>query len=185
MGVLNLVVVIITAGVAVIACVFAGLTYWSQLRSEKLQERTVAIQDETKKIQQETYDSQKRATEIQDRMDARDLEFRKSRAEASLNHLLHIIRSAANRASIDNSAPVYDDIVALMNGWQEDLMYLPECELKRMVNDKLPGLVAPGNETSAGGNHMGRTAYELEQLKTKLADGQLEDKCLEAIKNML
>lgn len=184
-GVLSLAVAIITLGVAVITGRIADKTQKSQLRSEKLQEQTKVIQEEAMRIQRVTYDSQKRTTEIQDRLDARDLEFRKSQAVASLGHLLRNIRSAANRASIDNPAPSYDEIIGLMNGWQGDLMYLPDCKFKSLVSEELPGLVAPGNGTSVGGDHMKRVAYKLNQIRDKLADEQIEVECREKIKNML
>ncbi len=183
MGVVNLVIVIITAGVAVIACVFAGLTFRSQLRSEKLQEQTNAIQEEATRIQQETYDSQKRATEIQDRMDARDLEFRRLRAEAALSHLLHIIFSVANRASLKDSVSAYDDIVALMNGWQEDLMYLPECEIRKQAGDVFERFIVPGGGYSQN-HHMKSITSRLQQLRSNLLFDGLERDCREAIKNM-
>ncbi len=160
-GVLTFVVAIITLSVAVITVVVAERPRRSQWRSEKLQEQT---------------------KEIQDRMDARDLEFRKSRARASLGHLLQIIGSAANRAS---ETPAYDNLISLLQGWSDDLGQLPKCELKNICNDKLSGLRAPGQNSTVGGDHMERIAYELNQLKTKLADRQLEVCCLEAIKNML
>ena len=176
MGVLNLVVVIITAGVAVIACVFAGLTFRSQVRSEKLQEQTKAIQEEATRIQQETYDSQKRATEIQDRMDARDLEFRKSRANASLINLARRIENIANKGRefwLQN----YDE--SMVNGWHEEVMHLPDCALKRNAYDVFSKFVEPIR--GAGAANDGTFYNELMELHRELSRTELKNNCRKAI----
>jgi predicted RNase H-like nuclease (RuvC/YqgF family) len=207
-GILTFVVAVITLAVAVITVVVTERTRRSQvrserlqeqtkaiqkemsdsqLRSEKLQEKTKTIQEESTRIQQETYNSQERATEIQDRMDARDLEFRKARAKVALSHLSNAIESSANIASNLNLPTEYtkflfDNIVAQMNGWQEDLMYLPECELAKRAAIVFERFVPP-SESSNKVVHINFIISELQRLQNDV-DGNLKFGCRKAIEDM-
>lgn len=126
-GFLTLVVAFMTFVVAIITVIVAKRTYGSQMRSEELQK-------EVRSLQKETYDSQIRAEKIQQqtaaiqaRMDARDLEFRKSRAEAGSQRLLYrieVIHNLGREFWLNDAAWLAQD------GWQEEISYLPECELK-------------------------------------------------------
>jgi|GEM_PF-5057624 len=183
-GVLTFAVALITLAVAVITVVVAERTRKSQLRSERLQEQTKAIQEEATRIQQETYDSQKRATEIQDRMDARDLEFRKSRADIALTRLLQQIHFTNNLIT-ENFPGILYSLLQSIEGWSENLYHLPQCKLKFRAEKTFASIVPP--KAGAAVNLIEYNKPVLEELQRLIRDLNEEgllNGCREAIKNM-
>ena len=155
-GGLTFAVALITLGVAV-------MTYCSQRKSEKLQ---------------------KRATEIQDRMDAREFELHRSRAEVAMKYVLQLAHLAANQSTHNNPIAPHDysDIV---KGWETTVPYLPNCELKTRAQD-LFAIMLPAPKAVPGyiANYNQTIEQEVDRFKRDLKEKNLISECEEKIRSM-
>ena len=168
---MDVVLGLLTFLVAVVTCWIAILTYRSQ-------RETGLLQRQTRDSQRRSEKSLERATEIQDRMDARDLEFRKSRADVGL---VNLVRRLENIVNIGREDWMNNFDETMVNGWQEEVAQLPDCSLKEKVTKVFAEFVKPpqGPGIAASDGFVFQEVVKLHRSRT-----QFQEECREKIKVM-